>query len=70
MLYNQGAMGVGVDLPWHVQTKTLQWLAHTIILLHNTCLVKQCLQTTKLIRRKVMYIIISVYTDIAYNNNN
>ena len=68
MLYNQDAMGVGVDLPWHVQTKTLQ-CAHTIILLHNTCLVKQCLQTTKLRRRKVMYIIISVYTDIPYNNN-
>ena len=31
---------------------------------------KQCLQTTKLRRRKVMHIIISVYTDIAYNNNN
>ena len=31
---------------------------------------KQCLQTTKLRRRKVMCITISVYTDIAYNNNN
>ena len=51
MLYNQGAMGVGVEkgyLPWHVQTKTLQWLAHNILLLYNTYFEKQYLQTTKL----------------------
>ena len=72
MLCNQGAGG-GVKrgyLPWHVQTKTLQGLAHTVILLHNTCVVKHCLQITKLGRRKIMYITISVYTDIAYNNHN
>ena len=44
--------------------------SHYNIITQYICLVKQCPQTTKLRRRKVMYIIISVYTDIAYNNNN
>ena len=52
MLYNQGAIGGGGGglekgyLLWHVHTKTLKGLAQTMILLHNTCFVKQCLQTT------------------------
>ena len=31
---------------------------------------EHCLQTTKLRRRKVMYITISVNTNVTYNNNN